>query len=140
MAYAPRLLTLPADRPRLTRALAALTGAATTLAFAPWSLAWAAPLVLLPLLFVCLTQSPREAGGHAFWYGLGLFLSGTYWIYISVVIFGQAPAWIAVVLMVGLAVIMAAWLFLAGYVIARFTQGFLIAAGTPADNVANAGE
>ncbi len=123
MAYAPRLLTLPADRPRLTRALVAASGAATTLVFAPWSLAWAAPLVLLPLLFVCLTQSPREAGGHAFWYGLGLFLTGTYWIYISVVVFGQAPAWIALVLMVGLAAIMAAWLFLAGYLIARLAHG-----------------
>jgi len=134
MAYAPKLLTLPADRPRLTRALAAVTGAATTLVFAPWALAWAAPLVLLPLLFVCLTQSPREAGWHAFWYGLGLFLSGTYWIYISVVVFGQAPAWVALVLMVGLAVIMATWLFLAGYVIARFTHGepLLLLAVAPA--------
>ncbi|HEX5787935.1 MAG TPA: apolipoprotein N-acyltransferase, partial [Woeseiaceae bacterium] len=123
MAYAPRLLTLPADRPRLTRGLMLVLGAATTTAFAPLSLALLAPFLLLPLLFVCLTQSPREAGWHAFWFGMGLFLAGTYWIYISVVIFGQAPAWVALLLLAGLAVIMSMWLFLAGYLTSYLAHG-----------------
>jgi apolipoprotein N-acyltransferase len=123
MAYVPKLLTLPADHPALTRALVCLTGALTTLVFAPFSLALFAPLLLLPLLFVCLTQAPREAGAHAFWFGIGLFLAGTYWIYISVVVFGQAPVWIALLLLLGLAIIMALWLFVAGYFVSYLAHG-----------------
>ena len=123
MAYAPPLRTLPADRPRLTRLICFITGSLTTLAFAPFEIAWLAPLLLLPLLFVCTVASPREAAGHAFWYGFGLFLTGTYWIYISVVVFGEAPAWIAVFLAVGLSLIMGLWLFAAGWTMARLAGG-----------------
>ncbi len=123
MAYVPKLLTLPADRPRLTRTVAFLAGVLTTLVFAPFSLALFAPLLLLPILFVCLTQSPREAGAHTFWFGLGLFLAGTYWITISVVVFGQAPVWIALLLLLGLALIMAFWLFAAGYCMSYLACG-----------------
>ncbi len=123
MAYEPALLTLPADKPRVSRLICFVLGALTTLSFAPFQLSLLTVLLVLPLLFVCLTVSPRDAGGHAFWYGLGLFLSGTYWIYISVVVFGQAPAWIALLLMFGLALIMSAWLFAAGWLISRLTHG-----------------
>lgn len=123
MAYAPKLLTFPADRPRLSRGLAFLLGSATTLAFAPFSLSLLAPLLVLPLLFICLTLAPREAGWHGFWYGFGLFLSGTYWIYISVVVFGEAPTWIALLLIIGLSLIMAFWLFFAAWLCSRLAAG-----------------
>ncbi len=123
MAYAPRFLTLPADKPRLSRAICFVLGCLTTLGFAPFGLSALIPILLIPILFVCLTVAPRDAAGHTFWYGFGLFLTGTYWIYISVVVFGQAPTWIAVMLMLGLTVIMSFWLFLAGWVISRLTQG-----------------
>ena len=32
-----------------------------------------APLLLLPFLYVCLTNSPRDSAKHAFWFGFGLF-------------------------------------------------------------------
>jgi apolipoprotein N-acyltransferase len=123
MAYAPAFLTLPADRPVLSRLVMFVLGSLTTLGFAPFGFSLLIPVLLLPLLFVCMTASPRDAGGHAFWYGFGLFLTGTYWIYISVVVFGQAPTWIAVLLMLGLALIMSAWLFVAGWLASRFAQG-----------------
>ncbi len=123
MAYAPKLLTLPADRPGLTRTVAFLSGVFTTFVFAPFSLALFAPLLLVPVLFVCLTQSPRDAGGSSFWFGFGLFLAGTYWITISVVVFGQAPVWIAMLLLLGLALIMALWLFATGYCISYLAHG-----------------
>jgi apolipoprotein N-acyltransferase len=123
MAYTHPILTLPADRPRISRLIALLLGCLTTLAFEPFGWSLLAPVLLLPLLFVCLTLAPRDAARHAFWYGLGLFLCGTYWIYISVVVFGEAPGWIALFLMVGLSAIMAAWLFAAGYVISYLAQG-----------------
>ena len=102
MAYEPALLTLPADKPRVSRLICFFLGALTTLSFAPFQLSYLNVLLVLPLLYVCLIVSPRDAGGHAFWYGLGLFLTGTYWIYISVVVFGEAPVWIALLLPVSL--------------------------------------
>lgn len=123
MAYAPSIQTLPADRPVLSRFLSLLLGCLTTLAFEPFGLSLLAPLLLVPLLFVCLTVAPRDAAGHAFWYGIGLFLTGTYWIYISVVIFGEAPLWVALFLMLGLTLVMSLWLFLAGWLISRFGNG-----------------
>jgi len=123
MAYTPRVLTLPADQPRLSRLISFILGCLTTLGFAPFGLSVLIPILLLPILFVCVTVAPRDAAGHSFWYGFGLFLTGTYWIYISVVVFGQAPVWIAVMLMLGLTVIMSFWLFLAGWLISRLTRG-----------------
>lgn len=124
------LLSLPADRPWISRFLFFLLGGAATLAFAPFGGYWLLPLLLLPVFHVCLTLAPRDAGLHGFWFGFGLFLAGTYWIYISVVIFGQAPVWIAVVLMLGLITIMSLYLMLASWLIGRLTRGepwFLVA-------------
>ena len=123
MAYAPKFLTLPADQPRLSRLICFVTGCLTTLGFEPFALSILIPFLLLPLLFVFVTVAPRDAAGHAFWYGFGLFLTGTYWIYVSVVVFGQAPTWVAVMLSLGLTTVMSFWLFLAGWVISRLTQG-----------------
>ena len=117
------IFLLPADRPRLSRLLAFALGAATTLAFAPFGWSLLAPLLILPLLYVCLTVSPRDAAAHSFWYGFGLFLTGTYWIYISVHVYGNAALWIAFLLMVGLALIMATILALGGWLMSRLSQG-----------------
>jgi apolipoprotein N-acyltransferase len=121
--YGHPIFLIPADRPRLSRLIAFGIGAATTLSFAPFGLSLLAPLLLLPLLYVCLTASTRDAAGNAFWYGFGLFLTGTYWIYISVHVFGNAALWIAILLMVGLAMIMAIIVSLAGWLISRLSQG-----------------
>ena len=117
------ILLLPADRPALSRLIAFVLGSAMSLGFAPFGWSILAPFLVLPLLYVCMTVSPRDAGGHAFWFGLGMFLTGTYWIYISVHVFGNAAPWIALLLMVGLAVIMAAFLWIAGWLISRLSQG-----------------
>jgi apolipoprotein N-acyltransferase len=113
----------PAERPWASRGILFLLGCLLTTAFAPFGFAFFVPVLLLPLLYVYLSASPRDAGSLSFFFGLGLFLSGTYWIYISVVIFGEAPAWIALVLMLGLVFIMSAYFFAAGWIISRLAQG-----------------
>ena len=113
----------PADRPWTSRGILFVLGCLMTTAFAPFGMSLLVPVLLLPLLYVYVSVSPRDAGWLSFCFGFGLFLSGTYWIYISVVVFGEAPAWIALVLMLGLVLIMSAWLFLAGWLISRFAQG-----------------
>lgn len=81
------------------------------------------PLVLVPFLYVCLTNSPRDSAKHGFWLGFGMFLTGTYWIYISVAVFGQAPTWIALLLMIGLVLLMSVYLWIMGWLISRLASG-----------------
>ena len=132
--YGHPIFRLAADRPRLSRSVAFVLGAATTLSFAPFGWSILAPLLLLPVLYVLLTTSPRDAAGHAFWYSFGLFLTGTYWIYISVHVFGNAALWIALLLMVCLALLMASVGALGGWLISRLSQGehWLLLAVAPA--------
>ncbi|HWM28771.1 MAG TPA: apolipoprotein N-acyltransferase, partial [Woeseiaceae bacterium] len=94
-----------------------------TIAFAPLRFYGIAPLVLFPVLVACLHARPREAARLAFWFGAGLFLFGTYWLYTSIHVFGKAPLWIAILLMLGLVVVMG-WYFAAtGWLIARLAGG-----------------
>ena len=123
MAREPSILLLPADRPRISQLIFFVLGSLTTLAFAPFGWSLLVLLVFLPFLYVCLTNSPRDSARHAFWFGSGLFLTGTYWIYISVVFFGNAPAWIALLLMIGLVLIMAVPFWFAGWLISRLASG-----------------
>jgi len=117
------LLLLPADRPRISQLIFFVLGCLTTLAFAPFGWSLLLPLTLIPLLYVCLTSSPRDSARHAFWFGFGLFLTGTYWIYISVVVFGQAPVWIALFLMVGLVLLMSLYFWVLGWLVSRLCSG-----------------
>ena len=117
------LFSFAADRPKVSRFFAFVVGSATTLVFAPAGWALLAPLLILPLLFVALTVSPKDAAAHFFWFGFGLFLTGTYWIYISVHVFGNAALWIAILLMVGLSLIMAMFLWCAGWLMSRLSHG-----------------
>ena len=117
------ILQWPADRPWASRGILFVLGCLFTSTFAPFGFTVLVPVILLPLLYVYLSVSPRDAGWLSFFFGFGLFLSGTYWIYISVVVFGEAPAWIALVLMLGLVLIMSSYLFLVGWLISRLARG-----------------
>lgn len=87
---------------RYPRVLAALAGAATVLAFAPFS---AAPVAVATLaLFFWLVErapSPRDAALRGFAFGLGLFLAGVSWVYVSLNEFGMMPAPLAAIATLG---------------------------------------
>lgn len=95
----------------------------TTLTFAPFGLYFLMPVVMLPVMFVWVFTPPRASAKLSFWYGAGLFLSGTYWLYISIHVFGQAPLWVAMLIMVGLVLIMSAYCAAAGWIISRLAEG-----------------
>lgn len=100
--------------------LAFPAGALLSFAFAPFNV-W--PLAILcPALLLLLWQgaSPREAAKLGFWFTTGTFLAGTYWIYHSVHVIGQAPVWIALFLMVGMVSIMGLYTAAFGYAQARW--------------------
>ena len=76
--------------------VAAVLGAAGVLAYAPFDLFWLAPLVWLGL-FVLLraASSVRQAALTGFAFGLGFFLCGVSWVYVSLSVFGGMPWWLA---------------------------------------------
>jgi len=117
------ILLLPADRPRISQLIFFVLGFLTTIGFAPFEWSLLVPFLLLPFFYVCLIISPRDAAKHTFWFGFGLFLTGTYWIYISVVVFGQAPMWIALLLMVGFVLLMSLYFWLLGWLVSWLTRG-----------------
>ena len=127
MKPAATLRSLAANRPQWLRSGGFLLGAATTLSFAPFG--WYPLTLLLPLpLFVAFgVLDPVAARRAGFAYGAGLFLAGTYWLYNSIHVIGQAPLLLAIFLMLGLVLIMAIYYGAAGWLIARYTAGHWLA-------------
>ena len=123
MAREASILLLPADRPLISQLIFFALGCLMTLAFAPFGLSLLVPFLLVPFLYVCLTNSPRVSARHAFWFGFGMFLTGTYWVYISVFVFGQAPVWIAILLLIGMVLLMSSYMWLTGWLISRLASG-----------------
>lgn len=87
-------MPLPDPAGRLLAAL--LAGAAGVLCFAPFDLFWLAPLPWLAL-FALLRRAPtpRQAAWTGFLFGLGFFVAGVSWIFVSLSVFGGMPWWLA---------------------------------------------
>ena len=95
-------------------------GAATVLGFAPFHL-FPLPVLTLAALFVLWRRAagaPRWAA-LGFAYGLGLYLCGASWVYVSLHDFGAMPAPLAAVATLLFCVILASLPALAGYLCAR---------------------
>jgi apolipoprotein N-acyltransferase len=105
---------------RRGHALAAPLGAALALAFAPASVFPLAILCPAALFVLWQGATPRSAAWRGFLFTGGTFLAGTYWIYHSVHLVGQAPVAIAIFLMLGLVAIMGSYTALLGYALARW--------------------
>ncbi len=105
-------------RARLAVALAA--GALLATSFAPFD-AW--PFAILaPAVLMLLWQDtrPREAAALGFAFNVGTFAAGTYWLYVSIHVFGEAPLWVAFGLMAALVAIMSLYQALLGYAVGRW--------------------
>ena len=101
-------------------ALAGIAGALMPLAFAPFFLWWLAPVCYAVLFVAWHGAMPRQAFLSGWVFGFAQFIGGVYWIYISVHTIGQAPIWIAVILMLALVCVMALYPALVGLVAARW--------------------
>jgi apolipoprotein N-acyltransferase len=115
------------------RATALLAGAGLTCAFAPYSCWWFA--LLSPALLIGLwSRAPRARDGAwlGFAFGLGTYATGTWWLYISIHVLGQAPVWVALLVMAALVLIMSGYQAALGYVVVRWlpcrcARGWLVA-------------
>lgn len=102
--------------------LAALAGAATTLAFAPWGLFVLALLGPAFLFLLWDEATPRRAAVLGFTWGTGLFLAGTWWIYTAIHDFGGVPAWLAALLLLVPVAVMGAYYAVLGWLATRFDR------------------
>ena len=99
---------------------AAVSGTLLPLAFAPFSL-WPVAFICPALLFLLWTDlAPKRALGVGFWFGMGAFGTGTYWLYNSIYGIGHAPIALTLLIMLGMAVLMASYFTVFGYVQARW--------------------
>jgi apolipoprotein N-acyltransferase len=105
---------------RYLLALAALAGAVLPLAFAPFEQFWVAPLSYAALFYLWRDAPPRRALLVGFVYGCSSFGVGTYWTFIAVRVFGEAPLAVALFLTIGLTVVLAGFVAVAGYATARW--------------------
>lgn len=107
--------------------LAVPAGAALALAFAPASVFLLAVACPAALFLLWQGSTPRTAAWRGFLFTAGTFLAGTYWLYNSIHLVGQAPLAIAIFLMLGLVAIMGSYTAALGYVAARWgpAQGAL---------------
>ena len=78
--------------------LALLAGTSITASLAPYSMWWSAIIGLALLLYVLNDASKRRAFFLGWCFGLGLFGTGISWVYVSIHLYGNAPAFLAGIL------------------------------------------
>jgi len=82
-------------------------GALAVLCFTPFGAWWLQPLLLVALLRRCDGLAPRAAFRFGLLYGAALFGLGVHWLWNSIYAIGQAPLWLALLVLLGLVAIMA---------------------------------
>ncbi|MSQ18188.1 MAG: apolipoprotein N-acyltransferase [Betaproteobacteria bacterium] len=102
-------------------ALAALLGALAVLGFAPFAL-WPLPILSLTGLIGlwAVHPTPRAAALLGFYFGLGHFLAGVSWVYVSLHTFGMMPAPLAAIATLAFCLILALYPGVVGFLCARW--------------------
>ncbi|MEO4045649.1 apolipoprotein N-acyltransferase [Pseudomonas sp. CAU 1711] len=102
--------------------LALAGGASTTLALAPFDI-WPLALLAIALFYLGLRGlAPRQALLRGWCYGLGLFLAGTSWIYVSIHDYGAASPALAAFLTLGFCAGVALFFALPAWLWARWLR------------------
>jgi len=107
--------------------IALLAGALLTLAFAPFNFSPLGIICPALLLATWLEVSPWKAFWRGWLFGLGLFTTGIYWIYISIHNFGNASVFLSLFITVGLIALVALFPALSGYLLNKLYPRFTVA-------------
>ena len=99
-----------------------VAGAASVAGFAPFY-AWPVPLLALTALFLVwrASGSALQAALSGFAFGLGYFLAGVSWVYVSLHVFGSMPVALAALSTFLFCAYLALFPAAAGWAVARFT-------------------
>ena len=105
------------------RLLCFLGGCISVLGFAPFKY-W--PLIIISLAYVlncCSNKKPAASYKLGFYYGIGLFGFGCYWLYISLHHFGGAPLYLALPLVAMFVLVLGCIMGLYTYILQVFWPG-----------------
>ena len=104
--------------------LSFIAGAVTVLGFAPFDY-FLLPFFSLAILFsIWINQTPGHAARQGYFFGLGLFSVGTFWIHVSIDQFGGVPYVAAVILALLFAAFISLYPALAGWLSAKVIKRF----------------
>ena len=107
----------------LPQAIAFVAGAAAVLGFSPFDIFPATLLALAALIHLWVrAASARAAFLLGFLFGLGFFLAGVSWVYVSLHRFGAMPAPLAAIATLGFCAFLALFPALAGWAQAKLPQ------------------
>ena len=103
-------------------ALPLVAGAAAVLGFAPFYF-WPAPIAALAALFFAWERSvsPRQAALSGFVFGLGYFLVGVSWVFVSMHTYGGMPSVLAAFATFAFCAYLAGFPALAGWIAVRYS-------------------
>jgi apolipoprotein N-acyltransferase len=106
--------------------IAATIGVVGVGSFAPFGLFWLAPLVWLGFFWLLLdADSPRQGLLTGLAFGMGFFLTGVSWVFVSLSVFGGMPWWLAGPAAFLFCTVMALFPMFAGYVFKRWQPAAL---------------
>jgi len=97
-----------------------MSGVALTLSFAPFNFFPLAIISLTMLVWSWQNVSPKRAFWQGWLFGLGLFTSGVYWIFISVHTYGNTSAFLATLITFALIAVLALYPAFTGVLLNRF--------------------
>ena len=100
--------------------VALISGMILTLAFAPFGLFPLAVVTPALLLATCLNTSPKRSFRRGWLFGVGLFSTGVYWVYISIHTYGNTSAFLAGLITVSFIAILAIFPGLNMYLLNRY--------------------
>ena len=100
--------------------LSLISGALTTLAFAPFDQSWLVFITLALPFYLWTRLTVKQAAISAWLYGLGLQCTGVSWIYYSLHVHGSAPAVFAALLIFLLCCYLSIYTALSVYTVNRF--------------------
>ncbi len=109
-----------ASRSRYFLLSALLAGAALPFAFAPFGWRWIAFASPMILLYLWSEGGARVVALRGFLFGVGVFGVGTYWIYYSLHLFGDAIAPLAIIITIGFVAFFSTYIAAFGWLLARF--------------------
>ncbi len=87
--------------------ISALLGACTVLAFAPFDIYPVAFLSIAGLVYLAGNTTPTNAFKIGLSFGLGLYLFGVSWVYVSLSVYGGMPLWMGSIAVLGFSLLLA---------------------------------